>query len=64
MRKLRVSNIYNNQDFLSYVHEYREFVDGKIDLLTDKIVISSFENKIYTRIKTSNSVEYKLYEKS
>lgn len=29
MRKLRVSNIYNNQDFLSYVHEYREFVDSK-----------------------------------
>lgn len=61
MRKLRVSNIYNNQDFLSYVHEYREFVDSKIDLLTDKIVVSGFENKTYTRIKTSNSVEYKLY---
>ena len=61
MRKLRVSNIYNNQDFLSYVHEYREFLSTKVKEMTDKIVISSFENKIYTRIKTSNSVEYKLY---
>lgn len=60
MKKSRVENIYNDEELLQYVFNYRTFINEHTINITDDIQGLNLINTVNTRVKASNSIQDKI----
>ena len=58
MNKIEIDDIYNDENILTYIFQYRDFMNDNYVSLTDSIRIQNRDN---IRIKALNSIQDKIY---
>lgn len=60
MKKTRVEDVYYNEQLLFYIFNYRGFINDNIMELVDHIQDNFFVNIVSSRVKSLNSIQYKI----
>ena len=62
MKKIRVDHIFRSEQLLSYVFNYRNFLNIKMIEINEKISKLSISSVVSRRVKNTNSIQFKLEE--
>lgn len=60
MKKKRVDDVYKDESLLLYVFNYRQFINDNVSDIVNDIQTQKFTNVVNTRVKASNSIQYKI----
>lgn len=60
MKKKRVEDVYKDESLLLYVFNYRQFINDNVSDIVNEIQTQHFTNIVNTRVKASNSIQYKI----
>lgn len=60
MKKKRVEDVYKDESLLLYVFNYRQFINDNVSDIVNEIQTQHFTNVVNTRVKASNSIQYKI----
>lgn len=61
MKTNKICDIYGNEIFLIYIFNYRHFIKNHIAKVVKELQRYPFKNIVSTRVKTINSIQYKIY---
>ena len=66
MKKKRVDDVYKDETLLLHVFNYRQFINDNVSDIVNEIQTQQFTNIVSTRVKASNSIQYKIqnYERN
>jgi len=60
MKSKKVEDIYENEDLISYVFNYRNFVNDYVPSIMSDILSLKFISTVSLRVKAVNSIQYKI----
>ena len=60
MQKYQVKDIYNDEKILTYIFNYRNFINDRAIKITSSIYSLHRNNIIQCRVKALNSIQYKI----
>lgn len=60
MKKKRVDDVYNDENLLLYIFDYRNFINENIADMVSMLQNQGFLNVVSTRVKALNSIQYKI----
>lgn len=60
MKKNRVEDFYKDDNLLQHVFNYRQFIIDNISELFDEIQNFGFKNRVNSRVKAINSIQFKI----